>query len=187
MFESALEAGLVAAGVDVKLLGPMPTPAVALMTRTPERRCGYRHQRLAQSLLRQRHQVLLRRWRQAAGRGRAGHRGGAGAAAGNGAVARHRQGQCGSSMPRPLHRVLQVDGARGFQPAGPASIAVDCAHGATYHIAPSVLVANSAPRSSRSASRPTASISTTASVPRTWRRWRDGARAGRRPRHRLRR
>ena len=26
MFESALEAGLVAAGVDVKLLGPMPTP-----------------------------------------------------------------------------------------------------------------------------------------------------------------
>ena len=25
-FESALEAGLVAAGVDVKLLGPMPTP-----------------------------------------------------------------------------------------------------------------------------------------------------------------
>ncbi len=32
MFESALEAGLVAAGVDVKLLGPMPTPAVALMT-----------------------------------------------------------------------------------------------------------------------------------------------------------
>ena len=34
MFESALEAGLVAAGVDVKLMGPMPTPAVALMTRT---------------------------------------------------------------------------------------------------------------------------------------------------------
>ena len=32
MFESALEAGLVAAGVDVKLLGPMPTPAVAFMT-----------------------------------------------------------------------------------------------------------------------------------------------------------
>ena len=26
MFESALEAGLSAAGVDVKLLGPMPTP-----------------------------------------------------------------------------------------------------------------------------------------------------------------
>ena len=32
MFESALEAGLVAAGADVGLLGPMPTPAVAFLT-----------------------------------------------------------------------------------------------------------------------------------------------------------
>ncbi|NYF34393.1 phosphoglucosamine mutase [Stenotrophomonas sp. JAI102] len=34
MFEAALEAGLVAAGADVQLLGPMPTPAVAFLTRT---------------------------------------------------------------------------------------------------------------------------------------------------------
>jgi phosphoglucosamine mutase len=34
MFESALEAGLSAAGVDILLLGPMPTPAVAYLTRT---------------------------------------------------------------------------------------------------------------------------------------------------------
>ena len=34
MFESALEAGLVAAGVDVDMLGPMPTPAIAYLTRT---------------------------------------------------------------------------------------------------------------------------------------------------------
>lgn len=40
MFESALEAGLVAAGVDVKLLGPMPTPAVALLTRTQNASAG---------------------------------------------------------------------------------------------------------------------------------------------------
>ncbi|WP_198673656.1 phosphoglucosamine mutase [Algibacillus agarilyticus] len=33
MFESALEAGLSAAGVDVRLLGPMPTPAIAYLTR----------------------------------------------------------------------------------------------------------------------------------------------------------
>jgi phosphoglucosamine mutase len=33
MFESALEAGLIAAGADVRLLGPMPTPAVAYLTR----------------------------------------------------------------------------------------------------------------------------------------------------------
>ncbi|WP_330948267.1 phosphoglucosamine mutase [Thermomonas sp. LB-4] len=32
MFEAALEAGLVAAGVDVQLMGPMPTPAVAHLT-----------------------------------------------------------------------------------------------------------------------------------------------------------
>ena len=34
MFESALEAGLTAAGVDIHLLGPMPTPGIAYLTRT---------------------------------------------------------------------------------------------------------------------------------------------------------
>lgn len=34
MFESALEAGLAASGANVLLLGPMPTPAVAYLTRT---------------------------------------------------------------------------------------------------------------------------------------------------------
>lgn len=34
MLESALEAGLSAAGVDIRLTGPMPTPAVAYLTRT---------------------------------------------------------------------------------------------------------------------------------------------------------
>jgi phosphoglucosamine mutase len=34
MFESALEAGLTSAGADVMLLGPMPTPAIAYLTRT---------------------------------------------------------------------------------------------------------------------------------------------------------
>jgi phosphoglucosamine mutase len=34
LFESALEAGLVAAGVDIHLLGPMPTPGIAYLTRT---------------------------------------------------------------------------------------------------------------------------------------------------------
>ena len=34
MFEAALESGLIAAGVDVDMLGPMPTPAVAYLTRT---------------------------------------------------------------------------------------------------------------------------------------------------------
>lgn len=34
MFESALESGLISAGVNVGLLGPMPTPAIAYLTRT---------------------------------------------------------------------------------------------------------------------------------------------------------
>jgi len=34
MFESALQAGLSAAGMDICLLGPMPTPAIAYLTRT---------------------------------------------------------------------------------------------------------------------------------------------------------
>ncbi|CAK0774870.1 phosphoglucosamine mutase [Gammaproteobacteria bacterium] len=40
MFESALQAGLSAAGVDIRLLGPMPTPAVAYLTRTFHARAG---------------------------------------------------------------------------------------------------------------------------------------------------
>ena len=40
MFESALEAGLSAAGVDIGLLGPMPTPAIAYLTRTFHAQAG---------------------------------------------------------------------------------------------------------------------------------------------------
>ncbi len=40
MFESALEAGLSAAGVDILLLGPMPTPAIAYLTRTLHANAG---------------------------------------------------------------------------------------------------------------------------------------------------
>jgi len=40
MFESALEAGLSAAGVDIRLLGPMPTPGIAFLTRSTRARGG---------------------------------------------------------------------------------------------------------------------------------------------------
>jgi len=40
MFESALQAGLSAAGVDCHLLGPMPTPAIAYLTRTFRAKAG---------------------------------------------------------------------------------------------------------------------------------------------------
>lgn len=40
MFESALEAGLSAAGIDIDLLGPMPTPGIAYLTRTFHAKAG---------------------------------------------------------------------------------------------------------------------------------------------------
>jgi len=40
MFESALEAGFVAAGADVLLLGPLPTPAIAQLTQQFEADLG---------------------------------------------------------------------------------------------------------------------------------------------------
>jgi phosphoglucosamine mutase len=40
MFESALEAGLSAAGMNIRLLGPMPTPAIAYLTRTFHAQAG---------------------------------------------------------------------------------------------------------------------------------------------------
>lgn len=40
MLESALEAGLSASGMDIHLLGPMPTPAIAYLTRTLRAQAG---------------------------------------------------------------------------------------------------------------------------------------------------
>jgi len=40
LFESALEAGLSAAGANTRLLGPMPTPAIAYLTRTLRAQAG---------------------------------------------------------------------------------------------------------------------------------------------------
>jgi phosphoglucosamine mutase len=40
MFESALQAGLSAAGINILLLGPMPTPAIAYLTRTLHAQAG---------------------------------------------------------------------------------------------------------------------------------------------------
>jgi phosphoglucosamine mutase len=40
MFESALQAGLSAAGLDIELTGPLPTPAIAYLTRTMRAQAG---------------------------------------------------------------------------------------------------------------------------------------------------
>ena len=40
MLESALEAGFIAAGVNVRLLGPLPTPGVAYLTKSSRGQFG---------------------------------------------------------------------------------------------------------------------------------------------------
>jgi phosphoglucosamine mutase len=40
LLESAIEAGLISAGIDVQLLGPMPTPGIAYLTRTARAHAG---------------------------------------------------------------------------------------------------------------------------------------------------
>ena len=137
MFESALEAGLVAAGVNVKLLGPMPTPAVALMTRTqaavagivisashnPFYDNGIKFFSAAGSKLPD--EIEL-------------------------AIEAELELPVTTVASREIGKVLRVVDAagryiefckstvpEGFNLRG-MRIAVDCAHGATYHIAPSV-------------------------------------------------
>ncbi len=137
MFESALEAGLVAAGVNVKLLGPMPTPAVALMTRSqaavagivisashnPFYDNGIKFFSAAGSKLPD--EIEL-------------------------AIEAELEETVTTVESREIGKVLRVVDAagryiefckstvpEGFNLRG-MRIAVDCAHGATYHIAPSV-------------------------------------------------
>ncbi len=58
MIEYALTAGFTSVGMDVFLFGPVPTPAVAMLTRFPARRSRRDDFRLAQSLSRQRHKIV---------------------------------------------------------------------------------------------------------------------------------
>ncbi|MFV0278697.1 MAG: phosphoglucosamine mutase [Parahaliea sp.] len=138
MFESALEAGLVAAGVDVKLLGPMPTPAVALMTRTQNAVAGI--------VISASHNPFYDngiKFFSAAGAKLPDD------------VELAIEAELGSELAvvhsRDIGKVVRVADAAGryieyckstvednFSLRG-MKIAVDCAHGATYHIAPSVL------------------------------------------------
>ena len=138
MFESALEAGLVAAGVDVKLLGPMPTPAVALMTRSNNAVAGI--------VISASHNPFYDNGIKFFGA--------------NGsklpddielAIEAELEQPLTTVQSRDIGKVLRVVDAagryiefckstvpEGFNLRG-LRIAVDCAHGATYHIAPSVL------------------------------------------------
>ncbi len=138
MFESALEAGLVAAGVDVKLLGPMPTPAVALMTRTQNAEAGI--------VISASHNPFYDNGIKFFG------------ADGSKlpdeieyAIEAELDKPLTTAHSRDIGKVVRVEDAagrytefckstvpEGFNLRG-LKIALDCAHGATYHIAPSVL------------------------------------------------
>ncbi len=138
MFESALEAGLVAAGVDVKLLGPMPTPAIAHMTRT--------HNATAGIVISASHNPF--------------YDNGIKFFSAHGtklpdevelAIEAQLDQPLTTVMSRDIGKVVRVVDAAGryiefCKATVPENtslrglrVAVDCAHGATYHIAPSVL------------------------------------------------
>ena len=138
MLESALEAGLVAAGVDVKLLGPMPTPAVALMTRTQNADAGI--------VISASHNPFYDngiKFFSASGSKLADDI--------ELEIEAELELELVTAQSRDIGKVVRVVDAagryiefckstvpEGFSLRG-LKIVVDCAHGATYHIAPSVL------------------------------------------------
>ena len=61
MFESALEAGFVASGVNVMLIGPLPTPGIAYLTKRFECDFGVVISASHNPVRGQRHQVLRSR------------------------------------------------------------------------------------------------------------------------------
>ncbi len=138
MFESALEAGLVAAGVDIHMLGPMPTPGIAYLTRTLHAQAG-----IVISASHNPHYDNGIKFFSSSGKKLPD------------AVELAIEAELDKSMTtvasEQLGKAYRVDDAAGryiefckssipwrmsFQGM---KIVVDCAHGATYHIAPHVL------------------------------------------------
>ncbi len=137
MFESALEAGLVAAGCDVRLLGPMPTPAVAYLTRSLRANAG-----IVISASHNPHQDNGIKFFSAAGEKLDDSV--------ELAIERELEATFTTADSEAIGRVVRIEDAaaryaefckstvptalslRGF------SIVLDCAHGATYQIAPKV-------------------------------------------------
>ena len=103
MIEPALVAGFASVGMDVRLFGPLPTPAVAMMTRSMRADLGVMISASHNALRRQRHQAVRPRRLQALRREGAGDRGadGRGPAGGPGRAARPWPRRRGSTTPRP--------------------------------------------------------------------------------------
>src|SRR5690554_6504533 len=138
MFEAALEAGLVAAGVDVQLMGPMPTPAVAHLTHSmradggivisashnPHHDNGIKFFSAVDEKLDDATELAIEAALDEPFRTVASDRLGK-AVRTRDAIGRYVEA-CKNSVPRSF----DLDGMR---------IVVDCAHGATYQIGPIVL------------------------------------------------
>jgi phosphoglucosamine mutase len=138
MFESALQAGLSAAGVDVRLLGPMPTPAVAYLTRTFHAEAG-----IVISASHNGYQDNGIKFFSAQGTKLSDSV--------EAAIEEKLQETMDCVAPEDLGRAQRINDAAGRYiefckgTVGPHTslkgmkIVLDCAHGATYHIAPNVL------------------------------------------------
>jgi len=137
MLESALEAGLVAVGADVRLLGPMPTPAVAFLTRALGGTTGI--------VISASHNPYYDN-----GIKLFSAQGEKLEDAVELAIERELDAVSAPHAPEPIGKAARVDDAaqrylafcHGTVPGVDLrgkKIAVDCAHGATYHIAPKLL------------------------------------------------
>jgi phosphoglucosamine mutase len=137
MLESALEAGLIAAGVDVRLLGPMPTPAIAYLTRTLRASAGI--------VISASHNPF-----EDNGVKFFGAQGTKLPDAMELAIEALLDAPLGVEAPERLGKARRIDDAAGRYiefckatlPLGTSlsglRVVLDCAHGATYHIAPKV-------------------------------------------------
>ena len=113
MIETALVAGFTSVGMDVLLTGPMPTPAVGMLTRSMRADLGVMISASHNPFRRQRHQAVRSRRLQALRRGRARDRGAdrcrPDQAAGQERRSRPRQAH--RRRAGPLHRVRQAHAA----------------------------------------------------------------------------
>ena len=140
MFESALEAGFVAAGVNVSLIGPLPTPGIAYLTQRFGCNFGVVISASHNLLRGQRHQVLRRDGRQALRRDRGADRGDCStspALTRESIAARPRRAR--RQVARPCTRSSAPRRCRPGIDLSGLKIVIDCANGAAYKVAPRVL------------------------------------------------
>ena len=138
LLEAALESGLSAAGVDVYLSGPLPTPAVAYLTRALRLSAGIvvsaSHNPFDDNGIK----FFGANGAKLAGRGRARDRAHDGGAARVRCVGRPRQGAPHRRRRRALHRVLQEHVSERARPEGPRASSSTARTAPGYHVAPPV-------------------------------------------------